>query len=59
MAIKLVVTALFADFVVGQEITDPKLVAQYAASQSSFVVKVIADDPPLTVASPTKPEPDA
>ncbi len=59
MAIKLVVTSLFADFKVGQEISDPALVARYAASHPSFVVKVTAVDPPAVTAAPAQPKPDA
>lgn len=59
MAINLTVTSPFAGYEIGNQITDPDLVAKYANSHPNFVVKVIADDPPLTVTAPTKPEPDA
>ena len=45
MALKLIVTNTFADYEVGAEISDQELVAKYAASHPSSVVKVMADDP--------------
>ncbi len=59
MAIKLVVTTQFADFKVGQEITDAATVARFAASHPSFVVKVAAVDPPATVAATSTAKPGA
>jgi hypothetical protein len=59
MATKLVVTNLFANFKVGQEISDPASVARYAASHPSYVVKVQAVDPPAAVAAPPPPKPEA
>ena len=59
MAINLVITHEFANFKVGQKITDPTLVAKYGASHPSYVVKVTAVDPPAIAAAPAQPKPDA
>ena len=63
MAFKLVVTNTFADFVVGQEITDAELVKKYPASHPSYVVRVMADEPAPKPdepeLTPMKPQPDA
>jgi NADPH-dependent curcumin reductase CurA len=45
MALQLVVTSPFAGFQIGDQISDAKLVAEYAASHPDFVVKVQAPDP--------------
>ena len=49
MKINLVVIQQFADFGIGEKITDTDLVEKYAASHPMFVVKVVADEPPPAI----------
>jgi hypothetical protein len=57
MAIKLVVTNEFADYVKGQEITDPDEISRVLNSHlDAHVVKVaVPDAQPVTESKPLKP----
>lgn len=54
MAINLTVTSPFAGYEIGNQITDPDLVAKYANSHPNFVVKVEVPDAPASQPMPVK-----
>lgn len=49
MTINLVVTSVFDKYQIGDTISEPELVSKFSESHPSFVVKVVAADPPRSI----------
>lgn len=59
MAIQLVVKHEFADYAVGDHITDPAEVAKWGASHPDYVVRKFMDDPKPAPPPPVAAQPTA